>query len=60
MLFKIALMKLLTVQLTLQLSNTVVPIVINTYKTNEFCCGQNTKITLLPVSVLFADLKLYL
>jgi len=52
LLFKIALMKLLTVQLTLQLSDTVVPIVIDTSKTNEFCCGQDTKITLLSVSVL--------
>jgi len=58
--FKIALLKLLTVQLTLQLSDTVVPIMIGTYKTNGFCCGQDTKITLLHVSVLFADLKLYL
>jgi len=57
-LFEIALMKLLTVQLTLQLSDTVVPIVIDTYKTNDFYCGQDTKITLLPV--LFADLKLFL
>lgn len=60
LLCEIALMKLLTVQLTLQLSDTVVPIVLCTCKTNGFCCGQDTKITLLPMSVLFAESKLYL
>jgi hypothetical protein len=60
LLCKMALLKLLTVQLTLQVSDTVVPIAIDTCKTNGFCCGQDTKITLLPMSVLFADSKLYL
>ena len=60
LLCKIALMKLLTVQLTLQLSDNVIPIVAGTCKTNGFCCGQDTKIALLPMSVLFADSKLYL
>jgi len=60
LLFRIALMKLLTVQLTLQLLDTVVPIVIGICKTNGFCCAQDTKITLLPVSVLFTDSAPYL
>ena len=51
---------MLTVQLTLQLLDTVVPIVIVPCKTNRFCCVQDTKITLLSVSVLFGDSKLCL
>lgn len=45
---------------TLQLSDSLVPTVIGTCKTKRFCCGQDIKIKLLPVSVLFADSKLCL